>query len=226
MATAAGQNWGPWINFLSVLIFPTFHWESCGGSRALGEHCLDNCLVYHADCPKRLQGSTWQQQNGCICASLVLSSHRAKWKRYFRPVKLLIKHLKTSTDTVYGVKEGYMWWSGRRQGTSTDGAGVWSQGNTFYRVRNSPLQVTEVSPSSVLLFPRKWKSFHALFHTQSTFPQTPQTCKWMKRKTSYRRDQTPCERSHVLVWLNCSKAPACYDNGLLQGPADIKQEYF
>lgn len=55
--------------------------------------------------PKGCRGNTWQQQDGCICASLVLSSHRAKCKRYFRPDELLIKHLKTFTGMVQGVKE-------------------------------------------------------------------------------------------------------------------------
>lgn len=144
MASTARVSSGPWIDFLSVLVFPTFQSLGiCAGNRACGDCCLDNCLLYHADCPKGLQGSAWQQQDSCVRASILLSRCRPKCKRYFSPIDLLIKHLNTLVGLVTGVKEGCMRWSGRRQGTSSDGAGVWSQGNIFRRARSSPLLVAK-----------------------------------------------------------------------------------
>lgn len=144
MASTARESSAPWIDFLPVLVFPTFRsLGSCAGNRASGDCCLDNCLVYHANCLKVLQGRAWQRQDSCVCASLLLSRHRPKCKRYFSPTELLIKHLNTLVGLVHGLKERFMRWSGRRQGTASDGALVWSQGNTFHRARSSPLPVAK-----------------------------------------------------------------------------------
>jgi len=103
---------------------------SCAGSGAPGESCLDNCLVYHADCRTLV---------------LVPDSHLADtgYKRYFSPTEILIKHLNTLVGLVHGVKEGSMQWSGNTQKTSSDGPGVWSQGDFFHKARSSPLPVAK-----------------------------------------------------------------------------------
>lgn len=144
MASTARESSGLWIDFLSVLIFPTFQsLGSCAGNRAPGDCCLDNCHVYGADCPKGLQGSAWQRQDSCVCASLLFSRHRPKCKRSFSPTELLIKHSNTLVGLVHRVKEGSMRWSGRRRGTFSNGAGAWSQGNIFHRGRSSSLSVAK-----------------------------------------------------------------------------------
>lgn len=136
------MNWfSVCINISNVSVIGKLCGKYCICGRAPGQGCLDNCLVFHADCPKGLQGGAWQQQDTCVCASLLLSRHRPTCKRCFNPIELLIKHLNTLVDLVHVVKEGSMWWSGRRERTSSNEAEVWSQGNIFHRERSSPLPV-------------------------------------------------------------------------------------
>lgn len=153
-----------------------------------------------------------------------------KGKRYFSPTGLSMKPLNALVGLLHGLGEGSVLWNGRKQGTSSDGAGVWSQENSFHRVRSSCVLVAKFSSRSGLLLPRKGKSSHTLFHIENTFPQLPQTCQWIKRKNTTDRRclrlRPNCLWQTTCPWLTALKHLHAMINGLPQGPAEIKQEYF
>lgn len=206
MASTAQGSSGPWIDFLSVLIFPTFQsLGSCVELEAVGQPAA---LFTNQAAPKGRRAELGSGRT----ALAVLSQ---ECKRYFGPIELLIKHLNTLAGLVRGVKERSLRWSGRRQGTSSDGAGIWSL----------PRGLGCCSPG-------KEKSFRDLFHIQSTFPRPPQTCQWVKRKTCCwqkvleAETKLPVTDGTSLTDLIALRHLHATISGLLQAPADSKQKYF